>query len=103
MLKKLSDIELSKVSGSTGGICHACQKKLSNNEKVLCMYPVYNVYDATTKDFIETLEAGRLTVCLNPDCRNWFEIFRRYGFLANNTLYIPEPDQEKPFFSVYEE
>lgn len=119
MLRKLTDLELSKVSGgegdacplsgcctvksrcdlgencafrdipSLGNCCTVCRKPFSKGEQIVYIYPVYNVIDARTKNFVQTCAGNMALTCNRYGCIVDYEDLKRNVLQVGNIVFNP--------------
>ena len=76
MLKELTNLELSKISGGDI-VCAACNKELDGDEDIASITPVYNVYTMRKNGNLEQLpdtffNGEPAFVCYRSKCVNQF-------------------------------
>lgn len=88
MLRKLTDLELSEISGGEEHICNSCKMEFNFGQKVICMYPEYKVYDISAEKFTGNCKGNESLVCNKMSCIHAFRTKRR-AFQLGSKVYIP--------------
>ncbi len=119
MLRELTDLELSKISGgkgdpcplsgsctvrsrcdlgrtctfrdipSLGNCCTMCREQFSKGDKVIYIYPVYDVSDSRTGNFIQTCAGNMALTCSKYSCIAGYEDLKRAVLQVGNIVFNP--------------
>ena len=88
MLKELTNLELSKISGGGKHVCFSCKKEFNLDQKVVYINPEYKVYDISAEKITGNCIGNELLVCNKKSCINKF-IRKTRVFQLGSKVYIP--------------
>ncbi len=93
MLKELTNLELSKISGGEKHVCVSCKKEFNFGQEVIYINPEYNVYDISAEKITGSCRGNELLVCNKMSCINKFRKKMR-AFQLGSKVYIPTKELE---------